>query len=227
MKEILKIKTLILLFLLLISKSYGQEYFEGQIEYKIEYELLNPNISKDYLYTELGNSFTAYVQEDRYAMIYHGKGQLGWMKIIVRLDQGYSYTEYEKKDTISKTKFGLEKNKLLEFNRNSDNKKEVLGELCESITIEYKPSDPKSFFQTYKGKYYFNPKYKLNSDLYKNYTDGFWNLFVKESKSISIRNETEFYPLFKANQEAVSIDKKKIPTKIFEPNNQKVIFERK
>ena len=160
-------------------------------------------------------------------MIYHGTGELGWMKIIVRLDQGYSYTEYEKKDTISKTKFGLEKNKLLEFNHNSDNKKKVLGELCESITMEYQSSDPKSFFQTYRGKYYFNPKYRLNPELYKNYSDGFWNLYVKESKSISIRNEIEFYPLFKTFQEAISIDEKKIPLKTFEPNSEKVIFEQK
>ncbi|WP_147404138.1 hypothetical protein [Aquimarina sp. AD1] len=216
-----------ILFLLLISNMYGQEYFEGQIEYKIEYEPINPNIPRSYLSTELGDSFTAFVQEDRYTMIYNGKGELGWMKIIVRLDEGYSYTEYEKKDTITKAKFGLEKDKLLEFSRNPDDKKIVMDELCESITINYQPSDPKSFFKTFRGKYYFNPKYKLNSKLYENYTNGFWNLFVKESNSISIRNETEFYPFFKATQEAISIDEKKIPSKIFEPNNSKVIFEKK
>ncbi|WP_405208028.1 hypothetical protein [Aquimarina sp. LLG6339-5] len=216
-----------ILFLLLISNMYGQEYFEGQIEYKIEYEPINPNIPRGYLSTELGDSFTAFVQEDRYTMIYNGKGELGWMKIIVRLDEGYSYTEYEKKDTITKAKFGLEKDKLLEFSRNPDDKKIVMDELCESITINYQPSNPKAFFKTFRGKYYFNPKYKLNSKLYENYTNGFWNLFVKESNSISIRNETEFYPFFKATQEAISIDEKKIPSKIFEPNNSKVIFEKK
>ena len=224
MRKVLKLKAL--LFLFLTSSVYGQEYFEGQIEYKIEYESINSNIPKDYLSTEFGDSFTAFIQEDRYSMIYYGKGELGWMKIIVRLDEGYSYTEYEKKDTISKTKFGLEKEKLLEFNHNSDDKKIVLGELCESITIKDEPSDPNSFFRTFSGKYYFNPKYKLNSKLYTNYTDGFWNLFVKESNSISIRNETEFYPFFKAVQEAISIDKKIIPSKMFEPNNSKVIFEK-
>lgn len=219
-------KTITVLLLLFVSISYGQDYFEGQIEYKIEYETLNPNISKDYLSREFGDSFTAFVQEDRYAMIYHATGELGWMKIIVRLDEGYSYTEYEKKDTISKTKFGLEKSKLLKFEHNPDDKKKVLGELSESITLEYESLDPDSFITVFKGKYYFNTKYKLNPKLYENYTDGFWNLFVKKSKSISIRNETEFYPYFKTNQEAVTIDKKKIPSNIFEPNTSKVIFEK-
>jgi hypothetical protein len=212
-------------FLILISNVYGQDYFEGEINYKIEYETLNPNIPASYLETELGKSFTAYVKEDRYAMIYHATGQQGWMKIIVRLDQGYSYTEFQKSDTIVKSKFGTENNELIEFKRNLEDKKLVLGELCESITINYKPTDPKSFFQTFRGKYYFDPKYKLNANLYKNYTDGFWNLYVKESESISIRNETEFSPLFRAIQEAISIEIKDTPFSMFEPNVSKIINE--
>jgi hypothetical protein len=214
-----------LLLLLLISNVYGQEYFEGELNYKIEYQPLNPNIPKEYLETELGKSFTAYVKEDRYAMIYHATGQKGWMKIIVRLDQGYSYTEFEKSDTIVKTKFGIEKAELTAFKRNTDVKKVILDELCESVTIEYKPTDPDSFYQTFKGKYYFDPRHKLNVNLYKNYTDGFWNLFVEESESISIRNETEFSPLFKVVEEATSIEKKETPFAMFEPNELKIIYQ--
>ncbi|PIA79449.1 hypothetical protein BFR04_00960 [Gaetbulibacter sp. 4G1] len=215
-----------LILLLIASNIYGQEYFEGQLNYKIEYQPLNANIPAEYLAKEFGDSFTAYVREDRYAMIYHAKGELGWMKVIVRLDEGYSYTEFEKADTISKTKFGLEKNKLIELKRNTNDSKEVLGEMCESITLNYEPSNPESFFQSFRGKYYFNPKYKLNANLYQNYTDGFWNLFVKESESISIRNETEFYPLFKAIQEASSIEIKTISLEMFEPNSSKIISEK-
>ncbi len=225
MNTILKVHALF--FLLLVSDSYGQDYFEGQIEYQIEYEALNPSITSEYLATELGNSFTAFVKEDRYAMVYHATGDLGWMKIIVRLDEGYSYTEFEKIDTISKTKFGEKKHALLKFKRNTAHAKEILGEVCESITIHYEPKDDTAFFQTFRGTYYFNPTYKLNSQLYERYTDGFWNLFVKESKSISIRNETEFYPLFKSVQEAISIEKKEISYTIFEPNASKIVLEQK
>ena len=63
-------------------------------------------------------------------MIYHGKGQQGWMKIIVRLDKGYSYTEFEKLDTITKSKFGTEKNDLIRFERNQNDEKIILGEKC-------------------------------------------------------------------------------------------------
>lgn len=225
MKHLIKLP-LFFLFIF-ISNIYGQDYFEGELKYKIEYKSLSPSISTNFLETEFGNSFSAYVKEDRYAMIYHAKGKQGWMKIIVRLDKGYSYTEFEKSDTITKSKFGNEKDKLLEIKRNSDNKKEILGEYCESITIKYEPTDPKSFFQSFKGRYYFNPKYRLNSKLYKNYTDGFWNLFVQESESISIRNEAEFFPLFKSIAEAISIEQKEISFEMFEPNTSKMIFEKK
>jgi len=213
---------IIFLFLIFNSKVFGQEYFEGELKYKIEYEPLHPNISKNMLETEFGNSFSAYVKEDRYTMIYHATGQIGWMKIIVRLDEGYTYTEFEKNDTIIKSKFGKKKNKLLIFKKNKDDKKEVLGELCESITLDYE-LEPDAFFPTQKGKYYFNPKYKLNSSLYENYTDGFWNLYVKESKSISIRNEIEYPSIFKSVSEATSITPKKISFEMFEPNKSKVI----
>lgn len=214
-----------LILLLLVSNIYGQEYFEGEINYKIKYEPINPNIPTNYLETELGKTFTAFVKEDRYAMIYQATGQKGWLKVIVRLDQGYSYTEFERSDTIVKTKFGKQKEELIKFNRNSANKKEILGELCESVSITYKSTDPESFFQMFNGTYYFDPRYKLNKNLYENYTDGFWSLYVEESESISIRNETEFYPLFKAVQEATSITEKQIPFSIFEIDENKVITE--
>ncbi|WP_299215746.1 hypothetical protein [uncultured Aquimarina sp.] len=216
----------LLIALLVVQISIGQEYFEGELFYSIQYEPINKSIPVEYLEKEMGTSFSAYVQEDRYAMIYHAEGTQGWMKIIVALKEGYSYTEYEKSDTIIKTKFGTEKEELVEFKRNTD-KKEVLNELCESVTINYKPLEPDAYVEMIKGTYYFNPKYKLNAKFYKNYTDGFWNLFVNEAKSISIRNETEFYPLFKTIQEVTLIEEKKIPDEVFELNASKVIFEKK
>ncbi|MEW7289641.1 hypothetical protein [Aquimarina sp. 2304DJ70-9] len=224
MHKILKFQTA--LVLLFISNIFGQEYFEGELQYKIEYEPLNKNIPVSYLEKEMGKSFSAYVQEDRYIMIYHATGELGWMKIMVMLNEGYTYTEFENSDTITKVKFANEKDKLIEFKRNSDDKREILNEMCESITINYQPTDSDSFFQIFRGKYYFNPKYKLNDKLYENYTDGFWNLYVNESKSISIRNETEFYPIFKTIQEVTSITEKEILDEMFELNKSKIIFEK-
>jgi hypothetical protein len=219
-------KYLILSFLFLtIATGYTQEYFEGEIQYNIEYVALNKNISTEYLKKEVGGSFTAYVKEDRYAMIYHAGGTNGWMKIIVRLDQGYYYTEFEKQDTIARTKFAPEKRELFLFERNHDEKKEVLGEMCESVTINHHPGDDIPFAKEIRSVHYFSPKYRLNKEKYKDYGNGFWNDYVKESGAISIRNETEYAPFFKSISEAVSIEEKKVPSSLFEPNSHKTLKE--
>lgn len=218
------IKLQIIFIFLLVIKSYSQEYFEGIVNYKISYESLNENIPANVFETQIGTSMTAYIKEDRYAMIYHGKGKLGWMKTIVRLDEGYTYTEYEKKDTIVKKKFARQNATLIEFKRNKNDKKFILNDSCESITLSHKSNNPDEFFTETYGKYYFNPKYKLNAKLYKNYTNEFWNLYVEESESISLRNEVELRPLLKSIQEADSINREKVSKIIFEPNKEKVII---
>lgn len=210
-------------FLIFIYSLKAQEFFEGELNYKIEYQSSNESIPNAILEREFGKTFTAFVKEDRYAMIYHAEGKQGWMKVIVRLDEGYTYTEFEKSDTIVKTKFGKESNELIEFKRNPDDKREILGNECESITLQYRPKGSDSFFQEMRGKYYFNPKYRLNPKLYSDHTEGFWNLYVQESESISIRNEIEYFPLFKTIQEVTSIVEKKVDETIFEPNKSKAI----
>lgn len=223
MKSLKKIASFF--FLLMITTMSGQEYFEGVLEYKVSYESTSEFIPTETLKSEFGTSFTAYVQEDRYAMIYHATGQFGWMKVIVSLKEGYSYTEFEKSDTISKTKLNIGQEELIEFKRNSDNKKLILNDWCESVTINFKPSGPDVFYQEHRGTHYFNPKYKLNAKLYENYTDGFWNLFVSESNAISLRNETEFFPLFKKVDEATSVVAKDVSDAMFNLNPAKTVLE--
>ena len=72
---------------------------------------------------------------------------------------------------------------------------------------------------------YFSPKYRLNKEKYKDYGNGFWNDYVKETGAISIRNETEYTPFFKSISKAVSIMEKEIPNSLFEPNSNKPLKE--
>ena len=89
-------RTFLLFILFYSSNTHAQDYFKGVIHYSVSYESLHPNIQKQVLERNLGTSFTAYILEDRYATIYNTKGENGWRKIIVRLDEGYTYTELEK-----------------------------------------------------------------------------------------------------------------------------------
>ena len=102
-----------ILLLTYYSNTFAQDYFEGQIDFKVEYESLNINIPSSYLSYVLGDLFTAYVQEDRYIILYNSKADKGWSKTIISLDEGYSYVEFEKSDTIFKSKLNSNKNKLI------------------------------------------------------------------------------------------------------------------
>jgi len=224
----MKYFNLIQLVFVFLSVSNGntQEYFEGKIEYMVTYETLSPDIYVSYLEKEIGTSFTAYIQEDRFAMIYHATGEQGWMKAIIRLDENYTYIEYEKSDVIVKTKFGSQDYKFIALRRNLKDQKEVLGELCESVSIEYNDQNSDPFYKNFKGTYYFNPKYKLNTKLYKNYTEGLWNLITEETGTISLRNESEYGNLFKSVEQATAIEQKSIPNAMFEPNAAKKVYEK-
>ncbi len=207
-----------------IPNIYSQEYFEGEIQYKINYESLDPNVSSNYYNKEYGDSITCYIKEDRIISIYNGGGKLGWCKIIVRLDEKYTYTEFEKIDTIIKSGFGTLNQKLIEIKKRPKDRKEILGELCKSINLKFESINYDSTLETYYNKCYYSPKYKLNPDLYIDYTDYFSNLYAKEAKAISLGLEGGVHPHFKFIQEAIYIKEKEIPLKMFEPNSSKVIL---
>ncbi|GAB5399226.1 MAG: hypothetical protein Aureis2KO_08110 [Aureisphaera sp.] len=202
---------------------YAQNYFEGQIDYKIEYESLNENIPKEYLATLIGDSFTAYVKEDKYVMIYNSKGEQGWSKTIVRLDEGFSYLEYEKSDTIIKSRLDENSDKLIALRKETDQKRMILGEMCPSIVLKYESTDPDFPFKITDGRHYYNPKYRLNPEQYKNYTSGFWNKYIELSEAVSIRNEHVFAGFFKSVSEAVKIEERKIPESTFTLDRNKIV----
>lgn len=214
-----------ILFLLYASVvAYSQNYFEGEIYYHVEYDMLNDKLSKNLLVQEMGDSVAAYIKPDKFLLIYNTKGKFGKKKTIFLLKEGYGYIDFEKSDTIVKFNLSEESGELIKFSRNYRDRRQVLNELCESITIEFKPMGESDFVHERRGKYYFSSKnHRLNPKFYENYKNNFWNLFVQESESISIRKEVEYFPVFKLVQEAYAIVKKEIPDSIFEINQNKHI----
>ncbi len=219
----MRIGIITLIICLLSQVTFAQDFFEGQIDYKNTFISLHDNIDTAMLAKELGDSCTAYIKPDKYALIYNAKGSSGWMKVIVNLNEGFSYTEYQNNDTITKEDISVVKEKLLIFERDLEPKKDILGEECSSITMSYEPLNSEEFYTSITGTYHYNPKYSLDTELYKNNKSGFWNLYVNEAKAISLRNEIEFSPYFKSIQEAVSIVQQPIDESHFIVNTDKTI----
>ena len=204
---------------------YSQNYFEGIVLYEIEYEPIANNISEKSLVEEMGDSLIAYIQEHRYLMIFNTKSDLGVNKIFVSLEEGYAYIDYEQSDTIYKYKINKKSGALLKYEHTPNDKKKILDNICESITINYQPSDTDNSYEVRRAKYYFDPRYKLNAKAYANHNENFWNLFVNKSNSISVRNEVEYYPIYRSVQQAVKVIEKILPDQIFLIDTNKYIKE--
>jgi hypothetical protein len=218
-------KPLIFLFLLFTLGVNAQDYFEGQIDYKVEYESLNEDIPSAALSYVMGKSFTAYVKEDKYVMIHKVFTASGYRYSITRLDEGYHYLYSQKEDTIFRSKLSENKNKLLEIKKLTDAPKEVLGEMCTAIYIKEENKDPSVPFTIQEGLHYYNPKYKLNAAKYSKHQTGFWNEYARLSESISIRNEHHYPGFFKSTSYAIKIEAKPISDDLFELPKDKVIVD--
>lgn len=209
---------MLLVGFLISQQVLGQKstkYFEGEVHFTISVKSLDENTPTAIFEQEIGNKMIGKVKEKKYLMLQNSGGELGHMKMIYLLEEGIGYIEYENRDTIEQFRIDTSPGELLEIKRNKQPKKEILGELRESVTIRYKPKMYSEYLDEVSGTYYFHSDYKLNPEYYKNHKSGYWNLFVNESGSISIRNEIVHYPLLEALYEVEQILVKEIDEEEF------------
>ncbi len=215
-----------LLFSLVFSNSISsQDFFEGEMYFKVSYKLLDKNLdSEKSMISELGDSITSYIKEDKFVLLRNSKGKYGKRKTIFFLEKGFSYVEYENLDTIFKYNIKKKSGILLKFKRKTE-KKYILNNNCESIIIEYEPEQNKNqFFNKISGEYFFcSSKFKLNPEIYSNYKSNFWNLYVQESGAVSLKSIVKYFPFFESTQEVYAIIKRKLPKSIFIVNEDKFI----
>lgn len=222
----MKYKLLGVLFLSLIySKNISsQDYFEGEIYFKVNYKSLDSIASENTMIFQLGDSITSYIKEDKFVLIRNSKGKLGKRKTIFFPEKGFSYVEYENLDTIFRYNLKKKSGMLLKFKRNTK-KKYVLNHDCESVIIEYKPNQSKKeIFSKISGEYFFSTdKFRLNPEVYSNYESNFWNLYVKESGAISLKSKVKYLPFFESTQKVYAIIKRGLSESIFIVDKNKFI----
>ena len=220
-------KLIVLALIIFVSTSaQSQKYFEGEVHFKTEYESFLETIPQELLIQEFGDTLVGYVQERRYIMKSNTKGAIGSQTMIMLMDENLVYLIQEKSDTIFKYPMDKVQEKLLEVHKIKDETITVLGDPCPALILNTKNMNQESPFTVSLGKYYYNPKYKLNKDAYKNHKSGHWDSFVNESGAISVRNEVRHEPLYKSVMEAFLILPKEIPDELFDINRyNKVIVD--
>ncbi len=218
----------IIAFLLVLSASLDAQvndstYFEGEVHFDISNLSLNKMIPKEILDPEAGTKMIGKVKRNKYITYINTSGKKGKTKVIYLLEEAIGYIEYENSDTITKISLEENKDKLLEIKLNKTDKKEILGDSCESISMKFIPDENYGIVSSVHEVHYFNPKYRLDKKLYVTHKVNFWNQFVNLSGSISVRNENIVYPLFKTVMEATQIIEKEISEEEFKLNPSKIV----
>lgn len=219
-RSALSIVCFLLIFQFDSSAQSSQEYFEGEVTFVIEYESLDSEVPTDYFYYLFGNSMVGIVQEKRYKTITKSLG-LGVITTYYDLETKRVYMESSESDTVKWYPLDEEPGELISVQRNKEEQKYLFGELRESVTIEYLPKE--TFIDRIVGTYYFHPDHKLNKELYANHKYGFWNQFINESGSISIRNESYAYPLFKSIAQVTNIEEREVLDSELEFDKTKIL----
>ncbi len=207
------------IIILFSSISFGQDYFEGQVNFKKSYESMDSRFSEEILEKFYGGWMTGFLQENRY-VVYAPLNENDTMKVFYFLETSDGFIETTNSDTIEYFRIDEQSDELISAELTSE-KKIVLGDTCQSFRIEYLPKD--GFPEKVEAIYYYNTNYGLNPEYYSNHKESFWNLYVKETKSISVRNEIISYPFYKTIYEATGIIEGKIDDSFFILSQNKVI----
>jgi len=198
------------------------DYFQGEVYFSIDVQSLNPEMP-DSVFTQFtGTDMIGYVGEDHYKVQFFS-GDYLLTEVYYDLIEKKIYYDGINSDTIYWASLEKEPGELISAKRNQKEKKKIRGAIRESITITYIPIDP--YLERIEGTYYFDETHKLNKSKYVNHKSNFWNLFIRESGSISIRNEVYYYPFYRATYQAHKIVERPISPKELEVPDNKIITE--
>ncbi len=193
---------LLLLVLSLISLTGFAQNFEGKIVYKNSYKSKVPNFSDEQFTTAAGVHVDYYIKGNNYMCTFDGTYMKG-MTYIGAENKGFTYlgisdsVYWEDYSVYNDTATGYEIKKDAAY---------VMGLLCDAIIVT-----------SHKGKVtsYYNKKYGIDPEVYKNHANGHWYYIISKIKAVPIKTITE-NDMFIVTSTAVSITPGKLSSKLFE-----------
>ena len=194
------LKFAIALIFLTSINALGQKPFKGKIVYNVDFEIYNPNISKEMLFKEFGKEATFLFDNGKYYQTYVGskiefdimdsKTELYYQKLS-KNDTLFVYDATKKEDdrTIVNTDEG-----------SSD--EVVLGRKCNFFQLN---GNIDSVNQNYSLKLYFTDQIFIEGSKFNNIRKGFANIVYGQLNSIPIKFEIRS-EIFKMIATATEID---------------------
>jgi hypothetical protein len=160
-------------FLLLTISSVAQS-FEGNIIYKTSYKSKIPGATDEQLSTMMGATQDYFIKDGDYKSVMNGT-LLQW-QLYINQDNKL-YAKMANNETIFWNDGAVNPDEVLktEINKNST---EVLGYRCDEIILTCKSG-------IYK--YYFNAKFAVSPELFRNHKFGNWYEFISRSGALPLK----------------------------------------
>lgn len=192
------------LFLILFFSLTGvyAQIFEGKIIYSNNYQSKLANLKSEQLNAMMGTTQDYYIKSGNYKSIFNG----AFTKLQLYIaNENRSYTLTGKNDTLYWEDYSINKDEAIKFEL-QNNKEMVLDVLCDVMMIQ--TSKSKTYF-------YFNNKYKVNSELFKQHKYGNWFYVISKTNALPLKTvyETEQFILTSI---ATEIKEQKLDDSFFE-----------
>lgn len=159
-----------------------QSSFEGKIIYDLVMEDRTRTMTKEQAKMFMGNEQTYFIKDNKYKSVTNGM-----MKITqIYLGQDTLYNQVTGMNNLLWMNTTSNPNKLIDFNIQKD-VATVAGIKCDLLTINLEGGTT---------KYYFNSKYYINPDNFKNHEYGFWKFCIEKTNSIPLKSITDTKDLY-------------------------------
>jgi len=192
-------KIVLLLILFNSINVISQNDFKGKIIYQVDFEIYNPNISKEVLFNEFGKEATFLYDNGKYFQTYvNGTTEFDIMDSKAQL----YYRKFRNNDTLFITDATKRKDQTLLNTEEGFSEEVVLGKKCDYFQLN---AHIDSVDQKYYLKFFFNKDISINGSQFKNIKKGFANITYGKLNSIPLKFEIG-NELFKMVATATEID---------------------
>jgi hypothetical protein len=194
-------KLLVLLLLFSPLASFAQT-FEGKITYANTYKSKSPQLKDGQLNAMMGTTQEYYIKGGDYKSVFNGS----FIKMqLYKSVENRSYTLTAKSDSLYWEDYGKNKDVATKYEIEKS-KETVMGVLCDVLIV---------FTPTSKIYYYYNKKYGVNPDLFKQHAYGNWYDMISKTKALPLKTIYE-NGQFTLTSTAISITAMKLDAKSFE-----------
>jgi hypothetical protein len=217
MKKIILVLTSIITISLFSLKSFSQgQYFQGTIEYSLEYKTDNPNIQESNLKQYFGSKVITKFREGNFISEYYNEDNVLVKTSTLNLNKKKYYYELTLIDTlyfsnIDRTLYNTQIEQLADST--------VFNNEC--WTIKSIATNQENFNDNVTSHYYLSKKLKVNPNWYQDYIDGAYNKIFRMAPGVFIKSVIKG-KYFTEIRSMVSMKKEKINLSEFEVKSKKI-----